>query len=55
MLLIISIKQVPMDELLKESDIISHVPLTDQTFHIVIEDFLRLMKPSFPNQYKSCL
>ena len=41
------VKQVPMDELLKESDIISlHVPLTDQTFHMVNEDFLRLMKPS---------
>ena len=36
-----------MDELLKESDIISlHVPLTDQTFHMVNEDFLRLMKTS---------
>ena len=41
------IKQVPKDELLTESDFVSlHVPLTDQTFHMVNEDFLRSMKPS---------
>ena len=41
------ITQVSNDELLAESDFVSlHVPLTDRTFHMVNEDFLRSMKTS---------
>lgn len=40
-------KKVPLDELLKESDIISlHLPLTPETYHIIGEREFNLMKPT---------
>ena len=38
-------RKVPLDELLKESDFVSlHVPLNDDTKHMIREDQLRMMK-----------
>jgi glyoxylate reductase len=43
----LGIEYRPLDELLKESDIISlNVPLTEDTFHLIDEKRLRLMKPT---------
>jgi lactate dehydrogenase-like 2-hydroxyacid dehydrogenase len=39
--------RLPLEELLGESDFVSlHVPLTEQTFHLINERTLALMKPS---------
>lgn len=41
------VKYLPLDELLKEADIISlHAPLTDANFHMINEEKFKLMKPS---------
>lgn len=41
------IKYVELDELLKESDVISlHAPLTDDNFHLINDEKIRLMKPN---------
>jgi D-3-phosphoglycerate dehydrogenase len=41
------VKLVPLETLLRESDIISvHVPLTDETFHMFSAPQFKLMKPS---------
>jgi D-lactate dehydrogenase len=41
------VKYLSLDELLKESDVISlHAPLTDSNFHMINEEKIRLMKPS---------
>lgn len=38
---------VPLETLLKESDIVSiHVPLTEKTYHLIGEKELRMMKPT---------
>lgn len=38
---------VPLETLLKESDIVSiHVPLTKETYHLISEKELRMMKPT---------
>lgn len=38
---------VPLDELLKESDVISlHAPLTESNFHMINEEKINLMKPN---------
>ncbi|NJE76476.1 hydroxyacid dehydrogenase [Thermococcus sp. ES12] len=40
-------KFVPLEELLKESDVVTlHVPLVEQTYHLINEERLRLMKPT---------
>lgn len=42
-----SVKYIELDELLKNSDIISlHAPLTDNNFHLINEEKIRLMKPN---------
>lgn len=41
------VKYISLDELLKASDIISlHAPLTDNNFHLINEEKIKLMKPS---------
>lgn len=41
------VKYLPLDELLKEADIISlHAPLTDANFHMINEEKFMLMKPN---------
>lgn len=41
----LGVKYIPMDELLKESDIVSlHIPLTDDTKHLLSKEKLELMK-----------
>lgn len=41
------VKYLPLDELLKESDVISlHAPLTDDNFHMIDENKFNLMKPN---------
>lgn len=41
------VKYLPLDELLKEADIISlHAPLTDKNFHMLDEEKFKLMKPN---------
>lgn len=41
------VKYLPLEELLKESDIISlHAPLTDKNFHMLDEEKFKLMKPN---------
>lgn len=41
------VKYVSLDELLKNSDVISlHTPLTDSNFHMINEEKINLMKPS---------
>lgn len=41
------VKYVDLDNLLKESDVISlHAPLTDDNFHLINEEKINLMKPS---------
>ncbi len=43
----LGVKYVPLKELLKEADIVSiHVPLTKETYHMIKEEELRLMKPT---------
>lgn len=43
----LGIEYRPLEELLKESDVISlNVPLTEDTFHLIDEERLRLMKPT---------
>ena len=43
----LSIEYKSLDELLREADIVSiHVPLTKETYHLINEDKLRLMKRS---------
>ncbi len=40
-------QQVDLDTLMKESDVVSvHVPLTDQTRHLIDKEHLEMMKPS---------
>ncbi|MDI3476162.1 MAG: D-3-phosphoglycerate dehydrogenase / 2-oxoglutarate reductase, partial [Thermococcaceae archaeon] len=40
-------KFVPLEELLKESDVVTlHVPLLDATYHLINEERLKLMKPT---------
>ena len=40
-------KRVDLETLLKEADFVSiHVPLTDETYHLINEERLRLMKPT---------
>lgn len=42
-----TVKRVPLDELLRTSDVVSlHCPLTEETRHIINKDTLRLMKPT---------
>lgn len=41
------VKYVSLDELLKESDVVSlHAPLTEDNFHLIDESKLQLMKPT---------
>lgn len=41
------VKYLPLDELIKESDVISlHAPLTDENFHLIDENKFNLMKPN---------
>jgi phosphoglycerate dehydrogenase-like enzyme len=41
------IKSVSLEELMKTSDFISiHTPLTDETYHMIGRDELRMMKPT---------
>lgn len=41
------VKYVELDELLRESDVISlHAPLTDKNFHLINEEKINLMKPT---------
>lgn len=41
-----NVKYVELDELLKNSDVISlHAPLTDENFHMINEEKIKLMKP----------
>ena len=41
------VKYLPLDELLKNSDVISlHSPLTEENFHMINEEKIKLMKPN---------
>ena len=41
-----AVKYLPLDELLKNSDVISlHAPLTDDNFHMINEEKINMMKP----------
>lgn len=41
-----NVKYLPLDDLIKNSDVISlHAPLTDDNFHMINEEKIRLMKP----------
>jgi glyoxylate reductase len=43
----LGVEFVPLDRLLRESDIVSlHAPLTDETHHLIDRDALRAMKPT---------
>ncbi len=45
--LLLGVEYKPLDELLKEADIVSiHVPLTKETYHMIGERELKLMKPT---------